>query len=253
MDTPQRLMLGRPLEADVLRLLTEVERMYGCEVSFEPWEEATIFEGGSCTVREDCTPVITINLNHPRLQDAVVHELRHLLLRKQGYPFFALKNDVGERLDLGNLRQLFFELYEPILHHVFNPAIRDMGRNPADLFDPMFRQNLEPGEMEQNESDIAWPLIYARILLECGDPDVKEQLREICERLGWEQAMDKARRITEEIRAMTEPTPQLFVDVVIKCANIAFAGIYRFSVIELTNVQKGHQIENKLRIRVSTP
>lgn len=114
-----------------------------------------------------------------------MHELQHLVLRKKGYPSFEFEDGAGTGLNVTNPYLLLRELYDPILHRVFNPAIRQMGRNPAHLFNPMFTKNLEPRNMEQNKCEIALPVIYARILLECDDPNVQERLRERCERLGW--------------------------------------------------------------------
>jgi hypothetical protein len=254
MATSGRLMLGRTLGPEVAQLLDDVEQMYGGPVVFKAWEGATISEGGNCTVDEDGVPEVTINLNHPQWEDAVVHELQHLILRKKQYPFFWLQNDVGMGFNMKAMHQSFFELYEPILHFVFNPAIRRMGRNPADLFNPMFRQSLEPKQMEKNIVNIAWPLIYARILLECDEPDLREQLRERCERLGWSKAMEKAKRIAAKVEAMEEePSPQTVVQVLIDCANFVFEGIYEFSAVEMVEVRKGDQVEQKVIISVSLP
>jgi hypothetical protein len=254
MATAGRCVLDRPLASDSSKLLNDVEQMYGCPVDFKAWERATISEGGNCTVDEDGTPQITINLDHPRWEDAVVHELQHLVLRKRLYPFFWLQNDVGIGLPMKALHQSFFELYEPILHFVFNPAIQRMGRKPANLFNPMFRQNLEPGEMEKHEVDIAWPLFYARVLLECDEPDLRERLRERCERLGWGKAMKKAEWIAAKIKAMgAAPSPQTVVQVLVDCANFVFEGIYEFSAVEIVEVRKGAQVEQKVIISVSLP
>lgn len=256
MPQPDRLVLGKTLAGDVAALLNAVEGMYGRSVVFTPWENATIYEGGNCIVQDDGTPGIQINLQHPLWEDAVVHELHHLILRKKQYPSFSLKNDVGSGLKqwhLENIRQMFFELYEPILHHVFNPMIRGMGRNPAVLFNAMYDKYLEPEEVESNTEPLAWPLVYFRILLECDKPEVREQLRHRCEKLGWGEAMVKAESIVAKINGMTEPTPVKAVEVLIHCVNIVFEGVYRLSVIELIDVHKGPQVEKRVRISVSPP
>ena len=251
-----RTVLGRPISNDVAALLDTLEQEYGCDITFSDLENSDIYKGGCCTVHLDGTPSIAINMQHPFWEDVIVHELHHLRLRKLLYPFFSLKNDVGSDLkksDLELLRQLFFELYEPVLHYVFNPDIRAMGREPAVVFNPMFKQNLKLGEIEKNTLEMAWPLVYLRILLECSESDVQEQLQERCESLGWTEAMKTAKRIVCEFKSLEMTTPEKAVDVLIRSANIAFEQVYSFSVIEWVDVSKGPQLETKVRISVSLP
>src|SRR3954454_16536778 len=106
MPKPERSVLGRPLANDAAELLEEVEKMYGCAVVFKPWEKATICDGGDCIVQDNGTPEFKINLAHPLWEDTVVHELRHLVLRKMQYPSFSLKNDVGSALKQHHLENL---------------------------------------------------------------------------------------------------------------------------------------------------
>lgn len=251
MADSKRSVLGREVAADVAALLTGIEQTYGCGVVFKPWGFITPFHGGTCTVGPDGTPVIEINESNEMWEEAVVHELQHLRLRKEQYPWFYLEDRVGPALNLRNLYPMMFEVYEPVLHHVFNPAIRAMGRNPAALFNAMFKKNLEPGEMEQNSLEMAWPLVYSRILLECDDSEVQEALRLRCERLGWGRAIEGAKRMAAEVKALTEPTPEKAVETFVRSANIGFEGTFHFGVVGIEKVQKGPQTEQKVTISVS--
>ena len=253
MANSERSVLGRPVSTDVAALLTDIEQQYGCEVVFKSSSDTTPYLGGTCTVAPDGMPIIEINERHELWEEAVVHELHHLLLRKEQYPFFHLENRVGSMLRLNNLYRMMFEVYEPILHHVFNPSIRRMGRNPAALFDAMFRKNLEPGELEQNKVDLAWPLVYFRVLLECNEPEVREALRVRCEGLGWKAAMERAKSMVAVVEALKEPTPGKAVDALIQCANFAFEDVYHFAFVGLDKVQKGNQTEQKVTISVALP
>lgn len=239
------------MAADVSALLTDIERQYGCVVVFKPSKDTTPFLGGTCTVTPDGTPTIEINGHNGLWEEAVVHELQHLRLRKEQYPFFHLENRVGSSLRLPNLYRMMFEIYEPVLHHVFNPAIRAMGRNPASLFNAMFRENLKPGEMEKNTNQLAWPLVYHRILLECDVREVQEALQQRCEGLGWGEAIEQAKRMAAEVEALTEPTPQKAVDTFVRNANIAFEGEFLFALEGIEPVQKGPHTEQKATISVS--
>jgi hypothetical protein len=250
MADSERKVLDRPLSPDVAALLTDIERSYGCEVVFKPSGDTSPFLGGSCTVTVEGIPEITINERNELWEDVVVHELQHLRLRKEQYPWFYLKNPLEAPLNLRNLYGLMFEVYEPVLHHVFNPAIRAMGRNPAALFNAMFKKNLEPGEMEKNTLQQAWPLVYFRILLECDDPEIREALRLRCEGLGWGEAIDRARQMAAQVEALTEPTPERAIHTFVRCANIAFEGTFEFSVAGFEEVQKGPQTEQKATINV---
>lgn len=251
MADSKRLVLDRSLSSDVAALLTDIERQYGCEVVFQPLKDASPIYGGNCTVTQEGTPLIEINVQHPLWEEAVVHELQHLRLRKEQYPFFHLENRVGSSLRLPNLYRMMFEVYEPVLHHVFNPAIRAMGRNPAALFNAMFRENLKPGDMEKNTNRLAWPLVYHRILLECDEPEVREALRQRCEGLGWGEAIERAKRMAAEVKALNEPTPQKAVDTFVRNANIAFEGDFLFALEGIEPVQKGLHTEQKATISVS--
>lgn len=249
----ERNVLGRPLSADVASLLTGIERSYGCKVEFEPSPETSPLLGGTCTVTPEGIPKITINEQNELWEDAVVHELQHLRLRREKYPFFMLENRVGPFWNPANLKRMLFEVYEPILHHVFNPAIRAMGRNPAALFNAMFRRNLEPGEMEKNSLEQAWPLVYSRILLECGDHSIREALRLRCERLGWGQAIERAKQMAAQVEALTDPTPERAAETFVRCSNIAFEGVFVFGLVGFEWVQKGPQTEQKVTISVKIP
>jgi hypothetical protein len=250
MPNAERTVLGRPVAGDVAALLLAIERIYGYEVVFKPSTDTSPLLGGTCTVTPEGTPEITINERNKLWEEAVVHELQHLRLRKEQYPFFELENRVSSFWNPSNLKRMLFEVYEPVLHHVFNPAIRGMGRNPADLFNAMFKKNLEPGEMEKNTLEQAWPLVYFRILLECDDPGVREALRLRCEGLGWGQAIERAKRMAAQVEALTEPTPEKAVETFVRCANIAFEGVFEFGLVGIEKVQKGPQIEQKVRISV---
>jgi len=251
MADSERLVLGRSLTGDVAALLTDIEKMYGCEVVFKPTADASPFLGGTCTFTPDGTPTIEINGHNGLWEEVVVHELQHLRLRKGQYPSFELENRVSPFWKPGILRNMLYEVYEPVLHHVFNPAIRAMGRNPAALFNAMFRRNLEPGEMEKNTNRMAWALVYHRILLECDEPEVREALRVRCEGLGWGEAIERAKRMAAEVKALTEPTPQQAADKFVRNANIAFEDEYQFALVGIEPVQKGPHTEQKATISVS--
>ncbi len=248
----KRSVLGREVAVDVSALLTDIERQYGCEVVFKPSADTSPYLGGTCTVTPEGIPEITINEQNVLWEEAVVHELQHLRLRKEQYPFFELENRVSPFWKPGNLRNMLYGVYEPILHHVFNPAIRAMGRNPAVLFNAMFRKCLEPGEMEQNTNKLAWPLVYFRILLECDDHGVREALRLRCEGLGWGEAIERAKLMVAQVKALTEPTPEKAAETFVRCANIAFEEEFEFSLVGFQKVQKGPQSEQKVTISVSS-
>jgi hypothetical protein len=250
MADSERSVLGRSVRADVAALLINIERSYGCEVVFKPSNDRSPFLGGTCTVTSDGIPEITINELNELWEEAVVHELQHLRLRKEQYPFFELENWVSPFWKPGNLKRMLLEVYEPILHHIFNTAIRAMGRNPAALFNAMFRSNLEPGEIEKTALQLAWPLVYFRILLECDDPGVRESLRVRCEGLGWGQAIERAKKMVAQVEALTEPTPENVAETFVRCANIAFEGAFEFGVVGFEKVQKGPQTEQKVKISV---
>ena len=95
MPTPERSVLGRLWRTTLRNCLRKSRRCMDVPSSFKPWEKATICDGGDCIVQDNGTPEFKINLAHPLWEDAVVHELRHLVLRKMQYPSFSLKNDVG--------------------------------------------------------------------------------------------------------------------------------------------------------------
>lgn len=251
MADSKRLVLGRPLSSDVAALLTDIERQYGCEVVFQPSKDTSPFHGGNCTVTQEGTPLVEINAQHALWEDVVAHELQHLRLRREQYPFFELENRVSYFWQPGNLKRLLYGVYEPVLHHVFNPAIRAMGRNPFATFNAMFRENLKPGDMEKNTNRLAWPLVYHRILLECDEPEVREALRQRCEGLGWGEAIERAKRMAAEVKALNEPTPQKAVDTFVRNANIAFEGDFLFALEGIEPVQKGPHTEQKATISVS--
>jgi hypothetical protein len=253
MTISERSVLGRTLSADVAALLTDIERRYGCEIVFKPSDDTSPFLGGTCTVTPEGVPEITINERNELWEEAVVHELQHLRLRKEQYPFFELENQISPFWKPGNLRNMLYGVYEPILHHVFNPAIKRMDRNPAALFNAMFRKNLEPGDIEKNTLEQAWPLVYFRILLECDDSSVRESLRLRCEGLGWGRAIERAKQMVAQVEALTEPTPEKAAETFVRCANIAFEGIFEFGVVGLEKVQKGLQTEQKVTISVAVP
>jgi hypothetical protein len=253
MANSERSVLGRPVSADVAVLLTNIERQYRCEVGFKPSKDTSLYLGGTCTVTPEGNPEITINEKNALWEDVVVHELHHLRLRKEQYPFFELDNRISQFWKPGKLTNMLFEVYEPILHHVFNPAIRAMGRNPALLFNTMFRKNLESGDIEKNKLDLAWPLVYFRILLECDDLGVREALKLRCDGLGWGQAIERAKQMAAHVEALTEPTPEKAAETFVRCAKIAFEGEFEFGLIGFEKVQKGLQAEQKVKISVALP
>lgn len=233
------------LNPQSLKLLKEVEQLYGRNIKMQAVNTNNKFYGGESTVLEDGTPVIKVNLFNKFKEETIVHELFHLKFRKKGFPRlkFAYYDDfkVSDN-DVQMIGNIFAGIRDVIEHFIFYPEIRNMGLDPHISMKDMYK------ESNFNNLSIHDPVSltanYVKIVLDSNDQKLISLLEQHYEKNKWVDSINNGKRLIQIIKDSNPKNPKDEINTTLKCMNNLLGNKYEFSVVDWQTEKKGMLIDN---------
>ena len=149
--TQDRAILFEKLNQQSKDLLFEVRARVGKPISLVVRNLYSPELGGQTEIEEDGTPKITLNSANPAQEELLVHELLHVVLRKDGFPKFLKSNDsqLSADIDLKDFGTLMAEINESVLHSIIYPRMDSMGFQARSPMRPLFSNHAEVERTQQ--------------------------------------------------------------------------------------------------------
>lgn len=215
----RRQLFGISLRHQAVSLLNEIELRYKHPVVEQRHNKltqaATLGEGD---VDMDGHPVIRLSergllLNRDLLEDLIVHELFHLKLLADGFPAlnFRMKYNKPPSFEDEKQNQKVFKtlriyFYDPILHWIFYPRMREMGFDPGQKRKNIFREMLKKNDTSELKIDFARVEYYFGSALEFGDPMLLKRLEDWFTQNGWYQALQDGKALVSIVKSNLNAT-----------------------------------------------
>jgi len=208
-STASPLACGIPLRPSSKSLLQDVERRFEKPVQCRIVTNLAQGEGGRASeeLEADGTPLIKLDSTLGRSETEVVHELFHLQLRAQGFPQdFATTIPPG--VDVKILRRAALNISGMLEHRLFYSSMRKMGLEPTKAY----REELESHIAQDQPPPYAnhpelLAVDYAVVVLVVNDPSLKQKVGAWYERHGWQDAMNRGKRLVSYVLQENPNTP----------------------------------------------
>lgn len=247
----ERAMLLEKLSLSSTALLSDLERRVGKPINLVVRNLYSPELGGQTEIENDGTPKITLNSANLALEELLVHELLHVVLRKDGFPKYLQSSDseLPAGTSLGIFAELMSEINESILHSIIYPRMEDMGLKARSPMVPLFQAVLKSSPLDEYNEEQA-VVLYARVLLECESEQLRTEFRQRYEVNGWNARVEKGREIAETITSWTGRTQQSAVDLFIRCCNAVYAGRIQFQQREWGEHVRGSHTDKTVTIYI---
>ena len=228
------VLFGMELSASASALHTYVVNHFGHPIHEEVEHGWSRDRKGRSQVRPDGVPVITINAATGRTEDNVVHELHHLYLRTEGFPFLGVQggNEITKQF-LGNL-------FCSIEHSIFFPEMRAQG---FDL-DIMLRNDCQEAHAENGclsgfdlYQRAAW---YFSVVLETEDENLKQSIDQWFEENDTEALARGRRMVDARFRKGQSLSAADAVQALVECSNICFEPTFTFQLADWRYSKRGN-------------
>jgi hypothetical protein len=223
--THDPLTLLEKLTQPTKDLLSDVEARVGRPINLIVRDLYRPELGGQTEIETDGTPKITLNSTKPFQEELLVHELLHVVLRKDGYPKYLMSNDsqLPDEVDREEFGDVMTEINEAVLHSIIYPRMENMGLRPRTAMRPLFEDAIKMKELDTyNEEQAA--ALYARVLLECDSEKLCSAFHRRYENNSSQSRIEKGRAIAEMIASCQDRSPQGAVGLFIRCCNSLFSG-----------------------------
>lgn len=227
-----RTLFGVSLTSKATTLLQDVENMFGLPVR-EEWLDPDDQMSGKSKVADDGTPIISINPKHGRRVDVIVHELYHFKLRDQGYPVvqWLIPKEMDSATNWAGLNQLNEQLYDPILHYIFYPTVRDWGTDPGAAFQERTRSMGKSDALKSTFArmdQVAVALYYFKVRLELADRQLFARLLALLEQIGNRDGIQLGDHLAQIVEHANPRTPRDAIQTLVECLNTVYAGKFQF-------------------------
>ena len=200
---------------------------------------------GNSEVDSDGTPVVRINPAQGRKLDVIVHELYHFKLRAQGYPalVWSFPKNMDTEATQAVIKQLTEQLYDPILHYVFYPEVRDWGINPGETFEEQIKQALEDNSLAAlfTSDQKAVGLFYYKIRLEVNDAALVHRIEDVLVRK--QTGIEFGKRLSQIVLNANPGSPEASIKTLVACLNILYEGEFHFKEQPWTSRQLGNHTQ----------
>lgn len=203
-------------------LLESVEKMYAKGVVFE-YLALSPNEGGNSTVLEDGTPKVIVNVSHPHQEEFIVHELLHLVLRKEGFPLFRRTTPLPGWVDEKYFGELLTEINEAVLHRVIFHRMQALANRPSLAVLPLLAFTANADYLDDFPEHGA-VVSYMRALLERDDPLIQAQYVKRYQQNGWDELLRHGQELADHLRPWGDFTKKQAGKRFIGCLNLLFKG-----------------------------
>lgn len=227
-------------------LVKEVEALYKKKVVIEDTNADYI---GKSDVLEDGTPHISINTTSPNKETTLAHELFHLILRIKG--FSTIYNGQSSiEISESSLKNINFALEvirDMVLHSIFFPKIEALGIHVNPNSEYIFKEYEIPNLITaQSINRLTGPLIVMRLLVECSNVTIKDQIKAIFISKGGDEEFRKGVELFNILTSEGEKTPDWAARITIQCLNLLFKGQATFSIIDWDEIKKGAHFADRV-------
>jgi hypothetical protein len=201
-------------------LVAAVEEMYAKSVVFE-CQALSPNHGGNSTILQDGTPKVVVNVNHPHKEEIIVHELLHLVLRKEGYPLFLRTSPLPDWVDEKYFGELLTEVNEAVLHRVIFHRMQSLGFRPSLAVLPLLAFTASADYLDRFPEHGAM-VLYMRAVLESDDPTIQVLYVERYQKNGWVEQRRHGQDLADYLRLWADFTKAQVGEKFIGCLNRLF-------------------------------
>jgi hypothetical protein len=241
---------GVSLPPKVLALWDEVSAGYGKTIREETMDFSVSRSYGFSDVDENGTPFI--RLSEPgRSKENIAHELMHLKLRLEGYPF-AIGWTGGCTRHVMIRDWLRANLKDPIEHWIFYPRIRALGITPDPELKRDIAQAIQRGSFAWGNNLTTWELatFYFRALTLPKNGRLRRKMLAWYRRKGWTQAMQLGDQMFGILTDVRPSTPDEEMTVFLRCANTLFKDEISFRGNGWTTLTRGRVVLRVFNVEV---
>jgi hypothetical protein len=241
---------GLKLPPKILTLWNEVAEGYGKPIQEREIRLSETRNYGYSDIEDDGTPFIALSQRGHSIEE-VVHELMHLKLRLEGYPFqiywtyHCRQHKVWQEWLSGNLKDV-------IEHWVFYPRVLALGIQP----DPEASKDIEravqedrwPGGDTLTRQELA--VFYFRAFTLPSNAEVCDKISAWYKAKGWTEAMALGDQMLQILTTIRPRNANEEVTTFLQCANVLFKGEIDFRDKGWTDLSMGAVVVRRLNIEM---
>lgn len=230
-------------------LLASVQEMYMKSVVFECLALSPN-HGGNSTVLEDGTAKVIVNVNLPHREEIIVHELLHLVLRKEGFPLFRRTSTLPDWVDGKYFEELLTEANDAVLHRIIFHRMQALGFRPSLAVLPLFAFTVSVDHLDKFPKHGA-VMSYMRALLESDDPEIQARYIERYQKLGWGEQLQHGQELADYLRPWQDFTKEQVGEKFIGCLNRLFRSYLVFVGEDwIPREKRGDHVDQIMKYRV---
>ena len=232
---PVKKLFGVTLRTQAWLLLSDVEKIYAKAIFQQEatdWEPSRYGEEG---IKQDGTPVITINASTGRTESTIVHELFHLKMKGQGFCAYEHRFPPGQmnKNNQNSIEWVNLILGDAILHWLFYPEMRRMGIDPDAEVRAELREVLQKSDfvgINPISAREARTMYWTKARLEIIDNELLDQIKKWYVKNEWLESLTTGEVLAESVLNSKPQTPQDVAAVYVKCLNALFEDRAKFEL-----------------------
>ena len=222
------------LQGESSALLEEVEKLHGKRVQLQ---NTTKHDVGNSRTEPDGTPILQLNpsiysKSELRQEAAVVHELFHLKMKANGYPFVGFEPTALYEANAAFFDEMNLLVFSTIEHMIFYPQMRKMGLDPSTEFEEYFLQLDQRGDGPTPPNDRQRAVFFMKAALEFTDRKLVEKLEQWYETHQWSKALAAGKDLAKTVTNSQLSSPDDEIHIFVRCMNILVGDMAKFSLVK---------------------